>query len=169
MFKFFSTYKKEEDTESETESEDHPKKKHHHHNKEKKDDSEEKHVRKRHKPQEEKRRAPQPSVNVDDVTMKFDDVIKTPGVTKQKIEELFGVCWEDIKAFLERFNIKLKRVFVVYTRFLFTCLCTYCCIIVICLTSIIKLTYPVLFCKHAKFFRKRLSEKFKLLFVFEYF
>ena len=126
---FLNFYKKEEDEESDEENESHhKKKKHHRHNKkdQEEDEVEEKHkeghVRKRHKPQEEKRRAPQPPVRVDDVTMKFDDVMNTPAVTKKKIEELFGVCWEDIKIFLERLNIffyKTNTVICIYFIFLY--------------------------------------------------
>ena len=116
---FLNFYKKEEDEESDEENESHhKKKKHHRHNKkdQEEDEVEEKHkeghVRKRHKPQEEKRRAPQPPVSV-------DDVINTPGVTKKKIEELFGVCWEDIKMFLERLNVFFYKANAVF----FSCAC----------------------------------------------
>ena len=48
---------------------------------------------KKSKKHKKKRQAPQAPV---------DGVINSPGVVKDQIEELFGMCWEDIKKFLER-------------------------------------------------------------------
>ena len=52
---------------------------------------------KSHNKRHKKRSAP-----VESQVPQLDGVINTPGVTKSQIEELFGVCWEDIKMFLER-------------------------------------------------------------------